>query len=142
MATKFDLRLAGSTINFNRRDPSMIYNAVLASWNGPGLIRMLLHKSRVDNAFQGRKDEPPCRVWKHGLRIRDPYAEYGQYVFHILMKYPRKKRITNFLRKFSIELSLETPYIFPRKLLPGTRSNFRRTSWTFSRKKIKGTVSS
>ena len=36
-ATK-SLQLAGSRINFNRREPSRIYNAVFAAWNGFGLI--------------------------------------------------------------------------------------------------------
>ena len=36
------LRLAGSRITFNRRDPSRIYNAVFASSNRSGLILRLL----------------------------------------------------------------------------------------------------
>ena len=36
------LQLAGSRINFNRRDPinSRIYNAVFVSWNSSGLIHI------------------------------------------------------------------------------------------------------
>ena len=36
------LQLTGSRVNFNRRDPSRIYNAVFASSNRSGLIGCLL----------------------------------------------------------------------------------------------------
>ena len=41
-ATKIGLQLAGSRIDFKRRDPSRIYNAVFASSNRSGLIGCLL----------------------------------------------------------------------------------------------------
>ena len=110
-ATIIGVQLAGSRINFNRRDPSNICNALFASSNNSSLVdksNWSWCKSRANNASQVRLEGSLCNMLKH-LKNVFPRNFRGKY----LQRNFRENSRSNFLAN----------YIYFR-LKSITRSNF------------------